>query len=462
MSATIDALSEALSPRYADFIRNAMTRPATCSLEDFDRSALPEFLRQYQNPMQRWPVIVSKERHEQFGRVATGLVRLLRNVVSLAFGDDFEQAKAYFRLDEDVPMRRLFASRRGLDYCIARGDFVLTENGPKLLEFNMGPGIGGWQINMFERLYRSDPHISWVFSDTEHRLTTTNPIGLMIAHAFATAQRQFAERISPDAINVGVAVPPELKSSAQELIFARRPSAKGSAGGGGRVFSFAEDATVENADGVVRINGQDAHAIVALTYAHKTWVVERFQDAFERGEIVLLNAPAPVVLGNKCAVALLSELADSHRLDVSNQALVSAAVPWTRRVERGIHMQYTTASGPLQEIARKFQDRLVLKPDDDTNGNGVVIGRYADKGRWKVAVEEALHDGHYVVQEYCSSRLLYAPANGQVQPHRFVWSAFVFGDAFAGSYVRMMPDADRDGVINCYRGATEAIVFQHD
>lgn len=462
MTASIEAISSLLSPRYAQFIRTAMTQPASCTLEDFDRCALPEFLRQYENPMQRWPVIVSKERHAQFGRIAAGLVSLLRRAPQMAFGDDGERARDYFRQAPHFPLEEILRAPNGLEYCIARGDFVLTADGPRLLEFNMGPGIGGWQINMFESLYRNDPHIGWIFRDADAPLSTTNPMGLLMAHAFATARRQTAGRIDPSEINIGVAVPPSLKDSAQELIFARRPSAQGSAANGGRVISFTETAAIESESGTVRIDGVPVHAVVALTYSHESWVIDRLSAAFKRGELALLNGPAPVLLGNKCAVALLSEMADTGKLESAERALVDASVPWTRRIVGDTRMTFNGEQGAFADLASKYKDRLVLKPDDDTNGNGVILGRHTDAAQWRSAVDAALRNGHYVAQEYCASQILHAPVGGKVQPHNFVWSAFVFGDAFAGSYVRMMPSADALGVINCYRGASEAIVFQHD
>lgn len=462
MTAIINSISENFSPRYANFLRRAMADSRGCTLEDFDRSALPEFLRRYENPMQRWPVIISKERHVRFGAIASGLVSLLRRLPRLAFDNDLGAMCEYFRLDSDHPLEQIIGGHDGLDYCISRGDFVLTADGPKLLEFNMGPGIGGWQINMFERLYRCDPRINWIFADPSAPLSTANPIGSLALHAFATAHRRLASRIAPADMNLGVAVPPPLKDSAQELILARRPSAGGASGVGGRVISFTEDAVIEHDDGVVRIDGVPVHAVLALTYSHETWVVDRLLEPFRRGDIVLLNGPAAVLLGDKSAVALLSELGEDGRLDPVDRELVQAAVPWTRRLVRGADCTWRGRRADLAETVLDNREHMVLKPANATNGNGIVIGRHADAASWRSAIEQALASDACIVQEYCPSQLIYAASDGQAQPHSFVWSAFVFGDAFAGSYVRMMPSSDNTGVINCYRGASEAIVFQHD
>jgi hypothetical protein len=462
MTAIIDGICKNFSPRYADFLRRMMADPHGCTLEGFDRSELPEFLRRYENPMQRWPVIVSQERHAQFGAIASGLVSLLRRAPRLAFGGDVDALRRYFRLGGEFPLGQIMGAHDGLEYCISRADFVLTEDGPKLLEFNMGPGIGGWQINMFERLYRSDPQINWIFADPTAPLSTANPVGSLVQHAFATAHRRLASTVSPCDMNLAIAVPPSLKDSAKELIVARRPAVGGNSGIGGRVISFTEDALIDHAGGVVSIDGVPVHAVLALTYSHETWVVDRLFEPFRQGDIILLNGPAAVLLGDKSAVALISEMGESGLLDPADHALVKKAVPWTRRLAGGASCTWRGHCADLGETVLDNREQMVLKPANGTNGNGVLIGRHTDAAAWRAAVVRAIASDDHVVQEYCPSQLIYAAMDGQAQPHGFVWSAFVFGDAFSGSYVRMMPSSDSTGVINCYRGASEAIVFQHD
>jgi uncharacterized circularly permuted ATP-grasp superfamily protein len=53
----------------------------------------------------------------------------------------------------------------------------------------------------------------------------------------------------------------------------------------------------------------------------------------------------------------------------------------------------------LLEFALANNERLVLKPNDDYGGHGITIGWNADKTEWGKALEEALENGDYLVQE---------------------------------------------------------------
>jgi uncharacterized circularly permuted ATP-grasp superfamily protein len=44
-------------------------------------------------------------------------------------------------------------------------------------------------------------------------------------------------------------------------------------------------------------------------------------------------------------------------------------------------------------------ERLVLKPNDDYGGHGITIGWNVDRQQWGRALDEALRNGDYLVQE---------------------------------------------------------------
>jgi uncharacterized circularly permuted ATP-grasp superfamily protein len=53
----------------------------------------------------------------------------------------------------------------------------------------------------------------------------------------------------------------------------------------------------------------------------------------------------------------------------------------------------------LLEFIRSNNARLVLKPNDDYGGHGITIGWNSDESAWDEAIQNALANGDYLVQE---------------------------------------------------------------
>lgn len=453
------------SPLYADFIRKATEDDRCWAGENFDRTHMPAFMRDYVY-LQRWPIVVTEHRHAELGLQAIQLVRALRNVVPDVFGSDLGAARRYFRQDKGSGFERMLEQPNGLDYCIARVDFALTDAGLRLLEFNLGPSISGWEVFLFERFYRTDPQLRWLFEHPERPLSTVNPLELMTKYAFGLVRVHFRDPSEiANGINIGFAVAAEDREHASELIDVLRHTmlAKMEAGAkalANRIFCFTADSQIECTGRMLEIDGVRTHAIIDLT--HDASLVSRFDDAFKAGAVVMLNARGPVLLGSKSSVALLSETAGRGAFrSAADQEIVEALVPWTRRVLPDTHLEFRGDTGPVREILLRHQHALVLKPDNERSGTGVVIGPRASSAAWADTVDLALVSNAFVVQEYCAPSAFPGAAAGTVQAHDLVWSLFVLDERFAGSYVRMLPTVDTDGVVNASRGATEAIVFQH-
>ena len=91
-------------------------------------------------------------------------------------------------------------------------------------------------------------------------------------------------------------------------------------------------------------------------------------------------------------------------------AAIRAHVPWTRKF-RAEKTLVRTASGSdrppsssgdgvdLVEWTRANSHKLVLKPNDDYGGHGIYIGWNSSESEWDDAIDHALRNGDYLVQE---------------------------------------------------------------
>lgn len=119
--------------------------------------------------------------------------------------------------------------------------------------------------------------------------------------------------------------------------------------------------------------------------------------AVRDGAVCMVNPFRCKLLHKKASLAVLQDERNSRLFDPDEQAAIDAHIPWTRRVEerRTVHRAQTV---DLVPFVLEHRERLVLKPNDEYGGKGVVLGWLTDQRNWEQAVETALAEP-YIVQE---------------------------------------------------------------
>ncbi len=102
----------------------------------------------------------------------------------------------------------------------------------------------------------------------------------------------------------------------------------------------------------------------------------------------------------KAFFAVLTDPRNARLFSPMEHAVIAAHVPWTR-VVADVSTEKDGAEGSLLDIVRRERDALVLKPNDEYGGKGVLLGWEATASVWDTAIETALADpaGTWVVQE---------------------------------------------------------------
>jgi len=103
------------------------------------------------------------------------------------------------------------------------------------------------------------------------------------------------------------------------------------------------------------------------------------------------------LLHKKASLAVVSDERQAHLLDADERAAVVAHVPWTRVVEERT-TEYTSGPVDLVPFIAANRERLVLKPNDEYGGKGIVLGWTVDDSAWHAAIQTALAEP-YIVQE---------------------------------------------------------------
>ncbi|MBE2200065.1 MAG: hypothetical protein IAE79_15730 [Anaerolinea sp.] len=115
--------------------------------------------------------------------------------------------------------------------------------------------------------------------------------------------------------------------------------------------------------------------------------------------VCLVNPFQCKLLYKKASLAVLNDEQNMEMFDEEELRAIRAHIPWTRVVAER-HSIYGNAPIDLLPFILKYREQLVLKPNDDYGGRGIVLGWQTNTSGWEKAVEEALHsDSPYIVQE---------------------------------------------------------------
>jgi uncharacterized circularly permuted ATP-grasp superfamily protein len=111
------------------------------------------------------------------------------------------------------------------------------------------------------------------------------------------------------------------------------------------------------------------------------------RDAYVAGDACVVNSFRAKLLHKKMSLALLSDDRYARLYTAAQRAAIQRHIPWTRRVRPEL----------AEDIARR-RETLVLKPNDEYGGKGVVLGWTVEQAEWEAAIEVATTQS-YVVQE---------------------------------------------------------------
>src|SRR6266478_6163210 len=121
-------------------------------------------------------------------------------------------------------------------------------------------------------------------------------------------------------------------------------------------------------------------------------------DAYRARAICMVNSFRSKIIHKKALFAVLTDARHTKLFSEEERAMITGHVPWTRQVRAGRSDYYGDEIDLLTFIGEK-RDRLVLKPNDDYGGHGIYIGWNSDESDWGDAIQKALGNGDYVVQE---------------------------------------------------------------
>jgi len=119
--------------------------------------------------------------------------------------------------------------------------------------------------------------------------------------------------------------------------------------------------------------------------------------AVRDGAVCMINPFRCKILHKKASLAVLSDERNAHLFPMAEREAIESHIPWTRVVEE----RSTSHRGETVDLVpfiHRNRERMVLKPNDDYGGAGIVLGWETDDTEWERSVQKALEEP-YIVQE---------------------------------------------------------------
>lgn len=412
--------------------------------------------------LQPWPIFLSTEFLGEIHQLNKELCHLIKVIPHRVFGNDVKRFADFYGLEDDHAQLVVatYSTPRWVEETMARADFMLTADGFKCMEYNLGSRIGGWHSTWATGRMLEIPPVRR-FID-EHGIvvrrgssTLRKLAGYLVKRAlqrFSTSEVNIVALVEPGALRSG-----NFFGHVQLIKNLREEVANVEKLLGGKVRCRLLEAVpdqLEERKGLLYLGEDRIHAVLEGAFGFAGMDATR---CWFKGAVDLYNGPATPIYCDKRNLAMLSELQDSDLLNAREQEVVRKLMPWSRRVStQPLHPQ---AAPPVerQEILDRRRE-LVLKPANLSSGVDVFLGDYCDDAKWAEVTDRAFADGNWMVQEILESPpyLLQCGDEGAVI-HDMVWGVFLFGDREAGAFLRLGPKHS-GGPINANAGASIGVM----
>lgn len=121
-------------------------------------------------------------------------------------------------------------------------------------------------------------------------------------------------------------------------------------------------------------------------------------EAYKAKTVCVVNSFRGKLVHKKAIFSILTDERFQTLFSEQEVDAIRAHVPWTRKFQPS-STDYRGVRIDLIEWTRQNASRLVLKPNDDYGGHGIYIGWTLDQDDWDEAIDLALRNGDYLVQE---------------------------------------------------------------
>lgn len=283
------------------------------------------------------------------------------------------------------PGYRVASPTSRLDAFLAPG-----ADGLKFTEYNAETPAGAAYNDALSRVMMAMP-VMHEFSRSHAVLPI--PAAPSVIHALLAAYHEFrGVREKPSVVILDWA---EVPTRSEFVLFEREFAALG-------IDAFIGDPRdAEYSNGRLTVGGRPVTLIYKRVLIDELVTREGLDSPVVRAvrdrAVCMVNPFRCKLLHKKASLAVVSDERQAALLTPSQRAAVAAHVPWTRVVEDRT-TTYRGESVDLLEFIAGRRETMVLKPNDEYGGKGIVLGWTVDDATWTAAIRSALTEP-FIVQE---------------------------------------------------------------
>jgi len=409
--------------------------------------------------LQPWPVFIERCFSETIAEVSTKVFSLIKSIPDRLFRFDPIKISEYYKIPKEyAQICMLGVDNEYIDNFLTRGDFIITPQQMKCLEYNVSANLGGWELPIWEAQVLQVPLISQFIKSAQLKITNKNVISIMFQHIIDITLKSFP---SEEEINVALSIANEKALTGLKEIYSKinriyTNCLKQKRIDKGKIILCRYDQLTIKPDSIC-YKDQKIHTIIDY---YRGQVPLKFLVQFKMGKVLIYNGPVATILSHKLNLALLSEHEDSQLFTPEEQETIKKYIPWTRKIEPGPNT-YHGEEIILEDFIITHQKEIVLKPGLDYGGEGVYVGCNTPTNQWESVVEKALQAENWVIQEYMPTpRLFFQWGEKGAVLCDITWGMLVFGNQFAAPFMRALPQKQSHGVVNVKQGAEVPIIFE--
>lgn len=424
---------------------------------DLQAEGVPAFMQDYAYPVAAWPVIISQARVTGFQHFIDALPGIYLRAIGTMFGSDSAAFSRYMEVPELLHQVLL---NYEIDPCqlLQRYDLLFSNGDLKLIEANSGSTIGGWQPGLLETQFRD---VFGQFQQTAGwELHHRNALRALLAAVCRAIRRKKPKGGGGHVLVYGVSGSPLGARMREEYAAAFQGVPDG------EIHFLTDWSEMEFLhDGAVAVRGVRMDAVLMTVPEERQDMLPKeilmpLMAAELAGHIVFPDSAQYLLFGNKMLMALVHEAKVQAAMTEQERALVARHIPLTVPMTAS-ELRWGGRSMGLREALLAHREDYVVKKSQSLQGRDVFIGKQTDPARWAALVDDHLGRPGWLAQAYCRSDVSVATdANGKLTDYTFIWGIFDAGGSYGGAFVRGMPVAAGQGVINSATGATEFAVFE--
>lgn len=349
--------------------------------------------------------------------------------------------------------QELFKSSLEGGYCwFSRADLMKSEQGFKLIEFNIDSSVGGQEVGELNRIYTKE------YESVLNGTKIHDPIEGAIEH-FERFFSSMGWGKEEKTIGIMDWYPDmELYIEDHKLLAERLRHA------GFKPLICHQKNVFINEEGVFLAGDKIDLLYKFFLLSDALGNLEQIKplaDCIKDGKVIAINDIHTDAFSNKGNLAILWEMLDKGYLSKEKESIIKKYIPWTSLVKNK-----TIYKGKEIDIDSftDHKNNLVLKPSRGYGGNGIVLGWECSEEEWGVAIDNALQSEEpYILQERVITVYENLPHfdNGKVKylDAELNYGLFLINNSFNGIILRGTLRDSSNMLTNVNQGARIGGVF---